>query len=278
MQISFKEKRPTLYIVATPIGNLEDITLRALNTLKAVAVVFAEDTRVSAGLLNYYNIDTKLISYYEERKYEKIDLVMSYLNEGLDIALVSDAGTPGISDPGFELINAVIEAGYYVVSIPGAVASIAALTTSGLLMQPHLFVGFLPRKQSEIISELKKYEKLAATLIFYESPNRVKKTLNYLYEVYGDRRVVLARELTKLYETITRSTLAELKDADINIKGEYVILVEGFVKPEIINPNIIEYVDKYIEKGYTEKAAMKAAALELNISKKLVYQKYKIEK
>lgn len=277
MQTSFKDKKPTLYIVSTPIGNLEDITHRAINTLNNVEVIFAEDTRVSKRLLNHYNIKTGLTSYYEERKYEKLDLVLNYLNDGFDIALISDAGTPGISDPGYELINTVIDNGYYVVSIPGPSASIAALTTSGLAMQPHLFIGFLPRKQSEIIYELKKYETLEATLIIYESPNRVLKTLNYLYEVYGDRKVVLARELTKLYETITRTTLSKAIDLEINEKGEYVILVDGYIKEKINNPNITEYVIKYIEEGYTEKAAMKAASVELGISRREVYQKYKID-
>lgn len=276
MQVSFREKKPTLYIVSTPIGNLEDITLRALNILKEVTVVFAEDTRKSKLLFNHYNINTKLLSYYEERKYEKIDDVLKYLNEGLDIALISDAGTPGISDPGFELINKVIENGYYVVSIPGATASIAALTTSGLLMQPHLFIGFLPRKQSEINAVLNKYLTLEATLIFYESPHRVAKTLEYLYQVYGNRKVVLARELTKMFETIIRTDLKQARDLEINIKGEYVILVEGYIKDSIENPNIVEFVNKYINQGYTEKEAMKKASIELNISRREVYSEYKI--
>lgn len=277
MQISFKNKKPTLYIVSTPIGNLEDITFRAIKILNEVEVVFAEDTRVSKKLFNYYNINTKLISYYEERKYEKIENVLDYLKQGKDVALISDAGTPGISDPGFELINKVIESGYYVVSIPGVSAAITALTTSGLLMQPHLFVGFLPRKQNEIKQVLLNMSEIEATLIFYESPNRVNKTLEHLFSVLGDRKVVLARELTKLYESINRTTLGlAVLEEQIN-KGEYVILVEGYQKVEIINPDIKEYVSKYIKLGNNEKEAMRLAAKELNISRREVYQKYKID-
>lgn len=277
MQISFKNKKPTLYIVSTPIGNLEDITYRAINILKEVKVIFAEDTRNSAKLMRRYDIETNLISYYEERKYEKIDLVLNYLNEGLDVALISDAGTPGISDPGFELINKVIENNFYVVSIPGVTASISALTSSGLPMQPHLFIGFLPRKANEIKSVLNQYKELKATLIFYESPHRISNTLNYLLDVLGNRKVVLARELTKMYETFDRTTLAKAVLKEHNNKGEYVILVEGYVQLEIIDPNIKSYVLKYIELGHSEKEAMKLAAIELNITRREVYQKYKIE-
>lgn len=277
MQISFKEKKPTLYIVSTPIGNLEDITFRAINILNSVKVIFAEDTRNSAKLMRNYNIKTNLISYYEERKYEKIDIVLSYLNDGHDVALISDAGTPGISDPGFELINKIIENNFYVVSIPGVTASITALTSSGLSMQPHLFIGFLPRKQNEINYIINQYKELKATLIFYESPHRISKTLNYLYEVLGNRQVVLARELTKMFETFDRTTLKDAINKEHNSKGEYVILVEGFTSNEIINPNIKDYVLKYLTLGHSEKEAMKLAAIELNITRREVYQKYKIE-
>lgn len=277
MQTSFKDKKPTLYIVSTPIGNLEDITYRAINILNEVSVVFAEDTRVSSKLFKHYGIKTNLISYYEERKYEKIDLVLDQLKAGLDVALISDAGTPGISDPGFELIEKVIENNFYVVSIPGATASIAALTSSGLKMQPHLFVGFLPRKESEIKSVLNEYRTVKATLIFYESPHRITKTLKSLLACLGNRKVVLARELTKMFETLDRTNLEEAINKEHNIKGEYVILVEGYVKEAIINPDINAYVDKYIKQGFSEKEAMRLTANELNISRRDVYQKIKVE-
>lgn len=275
-QVSFKNNKKTLYLVSTPIGNLEDITYRAINTLNSVSIVFAEDTRTSSILFKHYNINTKMISYHEHEKYDKIDLVLNYLKNGEDVALISDAGTPGISDPGFELVEKVIEQGFNVVSIPGATASITALTSSGLLMQPHLFVGFLPRKTNEIKFELNKYINLKATLIIYESPFRVKNTLKMLHEVYGNRRVVLARELTKLFETITRTTLLESLDLDINTKGEYVILVEGYIEEEI-KLSIEELYEKYDNEGYKEKVIFEKIAKDLNISKKDVYQKIKID-
>jgi len=273
-QVSFKNNKKTLYLVSTPIGNLDDITYRAIKILNNVAVVFAEDTRTSSVLFKHYDINTKMISYHEHEKYDKIDLVLNYLNSGEDVALISDAGTPGISDPGFELVDKVIDNGFNVVSIPGATASITALTSSGLLMQPHLFIGFLPRKTNEIKSELNKYINLKATLIIYESPFRVKNTLKILYECYGDRRVVLARELTKLFETITRTTLARSLDLEINTKGEYVILVEGY-KEEKVNLSIEELYEKYNNEGYKEKVIFEKIAKDLNISKRDVYQKLK---
>lgn len=273
-QVSFKNDKKTLYLVSTPIGNLEDITFRAINILNTVEVVFAEDTRTSSVLFKHYDINTKMISYHEHEKYDKIDLVLNYLNSGEDVALISDAGTPGISDPGFELVEKVVDNGFNVVSIPGATASITALTSSGLLMQPHLFIGFLPRKTNEIKSELNKYINLKATLIIYESPFRVKNTLKMLYECYGDRRVVLARELTKLFETITRTTLARSLDLEINTKGEYVILVEGY-KEEKVNLSIEELYEKYNNEGYKEKVIFEKIAKDLNISKRDVYQKLK---
>lgn len=276
MQKSFTEKKPTLYIVSTPIGNLEDITYRAVNILKEVEVIFAEDTRTSGILLKHYDIDTPQKSYYEHKKFEKVHDVISYLEKGHDVALISDAGTPGISDPGLELIKHVIESNYYVVSIPGATASISALTSSGLDMQPHLFVGFLPRKEGEMKRELTKYIKLDATMIFYESPYRVQKTLLRMYEVFGNRKVVLAREITKLYETYIRTTLEDAVMMEHNLKGEYVILVEGFRQKEIQNPDIIKMVDNYKNLGLDEKEAMRRVAEDINVSRRDIYQKYKI--
>ncbi|HKL95527.1 MAG TPA: 16S rRNA (cytidine(1402)-2'-O)-methyltransferase [Haploplasma sp.] len=277
MQVSFKDKKPTLYLVATPIGNLDDITFRAIETLKNVEVIFAEDTRTSGILMKHFNISTKLSSYHDHQKYDKIDDVINYLKSGFDVALISDAGTPGISDPGYELIEAVISNGFYVVSIPGAVASITALVSSGLQIQPHSFIGFLPRKNSEINTFLNKYKELDQTLIFYESPFRVSKTLSIMYEVFGDRKVVISKELTKIYETIIRTTLKEAVTLDINTKGEYIIMVEGFDHSNVELPSIMELYDKYLKTNMNEKDILKQIALDLNISKKEVYQKVKID-
>ena len=277
MQISFKDKKPTLYLVATPIGNLDDMTFRAIDTLKNVEVIFAEDTRTSGILMKHFNITTKLSSYHDHQKYDKIDDVIKYLKDGFDVALISDAGTPGISDPGYELIEAVIDNDFYVVSIPGAVASITALVSSGLQIQPHSFIGFLPRKNSEIKTFLNKYKELDQTLIFYESPFRVSKTLSVMYDVFGNRKVVISRELTKIYETIIRTTLKKAITLDINTKGEYIIMVEGFDNSNIELPSIMELYDKYLKTDMNEKDILKQIAVDLNISKKEVYQKIKID-
>ncbi|WP_162140327.1 16S rRNA (cytidine(1402)-2'-O)-methyltransferase [Haploplasma axanthum] len=276
MQVSFKDKKPTLFLVATPIGNLEDITFRAIETLKNVSVVFAEDTRTSGVLLKHYNIETKLSSYHEHEKFDKIANVLEYLNNGDDVALISDAGTPGISDPGYELVKAVIDNGYYVVSIPGAVASINALVSSGLLIQPHLFLGFLPRKQGEINTFLDKYKKVDATLIIYESPFRISKTLEYIYKCYGNRDVVLARELTKVYETIIRTDLETAISMEHSNKGEYIILISGYVEEET-SETIESLFNKYLKDNIDEKEIFKLIAKDLNISKKDVYKKLKID-
>lgn len=277
MQVSFKDKKPTLYLVPTPIGNLEDMTFRAIETLKKVEVVFAEDTRVSGILLKHFNISTKLSSYHDHERHDKIPSVINYLKEGFDVALISDAGTPGISDPGYELINAVIEENFYVVSIPGAVASITALVSSGLKMQPHTFIGFLPRKNSEMNFELKRLSKLGSTLIFYESPFRVKKTLESLLEVLGNRKVVISKELTKIYEMIIRTTLEEAVLMDISTKGEYIIMVEGYTSNEEKLPSIMELYNQYKDQGINEKEVFKLIATELKIPKREVYQKIKID-
>ncbi|MCR1808653.1 16S rRNA (cytidine(1402)-2'-O)-methyltransferase [Haploplasma modicum] len=277
MQESFRNDKKTLYLVSTPIGNLKDITYRAVEVLSNVEVIFAEDTRTSMRLLSHYNIKTKMKSYHEHNKLEKENDVLWYLENGFDVALISDAGTPGISDPGFEIANKVIEKGFNVSSIPGATASMTALVSSGLKMQPNLFLGFLPRKESEITLFLNKYLTVDATLIFYESPFRIDKTINYLFEILGDRRVVIARELTKIYETFIRTTLKEAIKMDFINKGEYVILVEGFIQEES-NLSVIDLFVKYQKLGLDDMTNMKLIAKELGISKREVYDKIKTNK
>ncbi|WP_026392062.1 16S rRNA (cytidine(1402)-2'-O)-methyltransferase [Haploplasma modicum] len=277
MQESFRNDKKTLYLVSTPIGNLKDITYRAVEVLSNVEVIFAEDTRTSMRLLSHYNIKTKMKSYHEHNKLEKENDVLWYLENGFDVALISDAGTPGISDPGFEIANKVIEKGFNVSSIPGATASMTALVSSGLKMQPNLFLGFLPRKESEITLFLNKYLTVDATLIFYESPFRIDKTINYLFEILGDRRVVIARELTKIYETFIRTTLKEAIKIEFINKGEYVILVEGFIQEES-NLSVIDLFVKYQKLGLDDMTNMKLIAKELGISKREVYDKIKTNK
>lgn len=219
----------TLYIVATPIGNLEDITLRAIRILREVTLIAAEDTRKSGMLLAHLGIDTPMTSYFEHNKISKLERILSALLSG-DVALISDAGTPGISDPGYELIRAVLAEGYTVVPIPGASAAISALSASGLPTERFTFIGFLPRKGKERQSLLAHYATVAETLILYEAPHRIRDTIGDLVTHFGaDRPVVMAREVTKRFEEFWRGTLAEAA-GHLEVqepRGEYTVLLGG---------------------------------------------------
>lgn len=219
---------PTLYLVPTPIGNLEDITLRALRILREVRLIAAEDTRTTRKLLTHYAITTPLTSYHEHNKLAKLDAVLDALDVG-DVALVSDAGTPGVSDPGYELVKAALERGITVVPLPGASAVIAALVASGLPTDRFLFVGFLPRKDKALRDALAGLRDERATLIAYESPNRLAATLDAVREVLGDRPVAVARELTKLFEEIRRGPAGEVLAhyREHPPKGEITLVIGG---------------------------------------------------
>ena len=231
IQKSFKGQTPygKLYLVATPIGNLDDMTFRAIQTLKEVDWIAAEDTRNTGLLLKHFDISTKQISFHEHNAKEKIPDLIGFLKAGQSIAQVSDAGLPSISDPGHDLVKAAIEEEIVVVTVPGASAGISALIASGLAPQPHIFYGFLPRKsgQQKQFFDLKK--DYPETQIFYESPHRVADTLKNMLKVYGDRSVVLVRELTKIYEEYKRGNISELLEsiADTPLKGECLLIVEG---------------------------------------------------
>lgn len=221
-----------LYIVATPIGNLNDITLRALDVLKQVALIAAEDTRHSRKLLDAYQIETRLISVHDHNEAERAQYLCELLSQGQDIALISDAGTPLISDPGYKLVRAVRDAGFDVIAIPGPCAAVAALSVAGLPTDRFLFVGFLPSKQQARRTLLESLQGEAATLVFYESPKRIVESLQDMVLVLGGaREAVIAKELTKAFETVTSATLAELVDwlqEDANHqRGEFVVLVQG---------------------------------------------------
>lgn len=277
MQKSFKEDKATLYVVATPIGNLKDITLRAIDILNEVDYILAEDTRTSSVLLSHYNIKKRVMSYHEFNKMDQENQIISDLNEGKHIALISDAGTPGISDPGYEIIQRVIEEGFHVVSIPGASAILAALVTSGLVIQPFTFIGFLPRKLSEQKEVLKHYISRSETLVIYESPLRIQKTLQTLYDVLGNRRLSIARELTKAFETIIRTTLREATTMEMNLKGEYVIIIEGNQETDKPMLDIKSHYLELIKEGYPSKEAMKIVATKHNVPKNEVYRMVKID-
>jgi len=219
----------TLYIVSTPIGNREDITLRALRILKEVDLIAAEDTRHTGLLLRHYGIQRPLTSYFEENELKKRDFILSKLKQGDRIALVSDAGTPGISDPGFRLIQLAIENQIPVIPIPGPSAVIAALSVSGLPTDSFLFKGFLPHKIKKRRDLLKELEDVRETLIFYESPHRISETLRDIYEVLGDREIVLTRELTKIYEEVLRGKVTEIQNqiGGRKLKGEITVVISG---------------------------------------------------
>jgi 16S rRNA (cytidine1402-2'-O)-methyltransferase len=273
MQKSFKDEKPTLYIVSTPIGNLKDMTYRAVEILNQVDLILAEDTRTSGVLLNHYHIKKPMLSYHEFNKDDQKDRILNMLAEGKNLALISDAGTPGISDPGYEIIQDVIQANYHVVSIPGSSAILAALVTSGLVIQPFTFIGFLSRKNSIAKQTLISYQHRIETLVIYESPNRIQKTLEVLYECLGNRRISIARELTKAFETIIRTTLEEACQMEHNPKGEYVIIVEGNTQKETFEDETIdEHFQRYMDLGHSEKDAIKAVAKDRKIPKNDVYQ------
>jgi len=264
-----------LYVVATPIGNLEDITLRALRVLKEVDLIAAEDTRHSLKLLNHYGIEKPLLSYWSEREKVRSEEVISHLKAGRSVALISDAGTPGISDPGAVLIRRAIEEGIEIIPVPGPSALIAALSVSGLPAEEFLFCGFLPPRKTERLRKLEelKYEK--RTVVFYEAPHRLLETVEDMIEVFGDRKVMIAKELTKLHEKIMRGTLKDVysKLQDSVIAGEYVIVLEG--SPGMITSieEALEEVKALMKKGMGRKEAVRIISGLYNISSKELYDR-----
>lgn len=268
-----------LYLIPTPIGNLDDITVRSLNLLKEVDIVLCEDTRVTVSLLSKYGIKKKLIScheYNEDKvKYEVVEL----LKEGKKIGLVTDQGSPIISDPGFNVVNEVIKNNLSVIGLPGATAFVPALISSGIFPSKFLFYGFLNAKDTKQVQELKTLQYFPYTLIFYEAPHRIKNTLNNMYQVFGDRKICLARELSKLYEEYIRGTISEVVEQVDSIKGEIVLIVEGNTQKVDYNDlDILEHVNLYIEDGLTEKDAIKKVAKERNVAKSIIYKEYHTRK
>lgn len=276
---SFKSAEGTLYLVATPIGNMEDMTFRAVNTLKEADLILAEDTRVTGLLLSHFEIASRQMSFHEHNAAEKIPEIMERLKQGEKIAQVSDAGLPSISDPGHDLVKAAIAADIPVVTVPGASAGISALIASGLAPQPHIFYGFLPRKsgqQKDFFQQKKAYPE---TQIFYESPHRVKATLANLLEVYGDRQVVITRELTKIYEEYLRGPVSEVLDylAENDLKGECIILVAGAeeVAPELAeHQTASQLVAELVAQGMKANAAIKQVAKTYGLNRQDVYKEY----
>lgn len=267
----------TLYIVATPIGNLADITLRAIETLKNVDLIAAEDTRVTRNLLSHYNIETPMTPYHEHSLSRKLDEILQKLRAGGDVAIVSDAGTPGISDPGHELIVQAIENGVRVQSIPGPSAVITALVVSGLPSYRFAFDGFPPRKPSDRRAFFCSLKDEARTMVFYESPVRLLSTLKDMLATFGDRRICVLREATKLFEETFRGTVesAIRRFTEVSAKGEITIVLEGCAaesKPPS-EGDIDSTLTSLLESGLSERDAAREAAALLSIPKKKVYQR-----
>lgn len=277
-----------LYLCATPIGNLSDISERCIEIFNSVDLIAAEDTRRTAGLLNHLGISKPLTSYHEHNKREKGKYIIRLLEEGKNVAQVSDAGTPAISDPGEDLVRLCIDRGITVTSIPGPVAGINALILSGLSTARYAFEGFLSVNKRHRAEHLESVKNDTHTLIFYEAPHKLKNTLADMCRVFGgERRIVLARELTKVHEEILRMTIAEAVQyyEEINPKGEFVLVVEGAAESQTAEENkwweeldIISHVNKYISEGMTSKEAIKKTADDRDIPKREVYNEYHKDK
>ena len=273
-----------LCLVATPIGNLDDITYRAIKILKEVDVIAAEDTRHTLKLLNHFNISKPLISYYKQTEGIKTNILIEKLLKGENIAIVSDAGTPGISDPGEEIVKRSIEENIQIIPIPGACALINAIIASGLKTREFIFLGFLPVNKKEKTEKLNEIKNLKQTLIFYESPHKLINTLENMKEILGNREIVLARELTKLHEEFVYGKISDIIGKKLNPKGEFVIVVEGSKKgredekTDILNSmNLEDHFQYYEKQNYSKKDIIKQIAKDRKTSKNEIYQ-YFIEK
>lgn len=274
----------TLYLVATPIGNLADITHRALQVLKDVDLIACEDTRHTHKLLQHYGITTKTVSYHEHNEQQRTTQLIDQLKRGSDIAVVSDAGTPSISDPGYRLVRAAIENGVAVVPVPGPSALISALIAAGLPTDEFFFAGFLPSRTNARRTRLSELRTVPGTLIFYEAPHRLATTLKDAYEILGERDAVVARELTKLHEEIKRGRLSELasyfEDGD-KARGEIVLLIDRNVIADTTvktETSIAALVDRFEQEGMDHRAALKKAARELGLSRAEAYRRLVAER
>ncbi|MFP7737897.1 16S rRNA (cytidine(1402)-2'-O)-methyltransferase [Priestia aryabhattai] len=278
-------ERGVLYLVPTPIGNLEDMTFRAIRILKEADYIAAEDTRQTKKLCNHFEIDTPITSYHEHNKHTKSEQLLSDLNSQKNIALVSDAGMPCISDPGYELVVSAVKEGYTVVPLPGPNAALTALIASGLPTGQFYFYGFLNRNKKQRKEQLQKLQYIKESMIFYEAPHRLKETLKSIEEILGNRSIVLCRELTKRYEEFLRGSVLEAiewTDAT-DVRGEFCLILEGTNEEAPDESNlwweqltVIEHVDYYIEEGLSNKEAIKQAAKDRDVSKRDIYSEYHV--
>ena len=264
-----------LYLVPTPIGNMEDITFRSLKVLKDVEVIFSEDTRVTQNLLNYFEIKKRLIALHDHNESIVKEEVLSYLEQGVNVAIVTDRGTPIISDPGYKTVSYVSKKGYSVVALPGACAFVPALIVSGINPQPFTFYGFLDSKIEKRKKELLSLKFVTNTLIFYEAPHRILQTMKLMLEIFGDREVSLSREITKKFESVYRGNITDLLPTLNEIKGEFVIVVSGFEKSiDDRQFGVVEQVEFYINNGMDKMEAIKVVAREREMKKNDVYAMY----
>ncbi len=266
---------PSVYLVPTPIGNLEDMTFRAIDTLKMVDVIFSEDTRVTLQLLNHFDIKNRLIALHDHNEDVVKEKVLSYLKEGKNVAIVTDRGSPIISDPGYKTVKFLKDNGFNVVGLPGACAFVPALIASSISSEHFTFYGFLSSKESQVKKELDYLKDSEYTLVFYEAPHRIVKTLGLMLEIFGDRYISISREISKLHESVYVGLISDaLKNTD-EFKGEFVIVVSPADDEDISdNMTIIESVNMYIRTGLTCMEAIKKVAKERKIPKNEVYKEY----
>lgn len=273
-QKSFENGRPTLYLVPTPIGNLNEMNPRAIDILKQVDVIACEDTRTSGQLLKHFDIHNRLIAYHNFNEESSANGIMDLLEEGKDIALISDAGYPLINDPGQKIVSIATEAGFNVVPVSGPSAFLNALVASGLVAQPFIFIGFLPQSHSDRVKKLKEYQNYPMTMIFYEAPHRIEKCLKDCLEVFGDRKMTLARELTKMHEEFLRGSITEILEVIDELRGEMVIVMEGnHEEPSkaIDMSDVVRMVNESIKAGMSTRDAIKDIATKTGIKKNKIY-------
>lgn len=273
-QKSFENEKPTLYLVPTPIGNLNEMTPRAIDILNSVDVIACEDTRNSGQLLKHFGISKRLIAYQNFNEASSTKGIINLLSQGNNVALISDAGYPLINDPGQRVVSEVTALGYNVVPISGCSAFLNALVASGLIAQPFIFIGFLPPSTHECVKKLRLYQSYPMTLIMYEAPHRIEKMLQSCLDVLGDRHICIARELTKVHEEFIRGTISEILPIASELKGEMVVVIEGNqddYEKDVDMGQILNMVNTSIESGMSTSAAIKEVAKQTGISKNQIY-------
>ncbi len=276
-QHSFENEMPTLYLVPTPIGNLNEMSPRAIDILKTVDVIACEDTRTSGQMLKHYEIHSHLIAYHNFNEEASANGILDLLSEGKNVALISDAGYPLINDPGQRIVSLASSAGYNVVPVSGPSAFLNAVVASGLVAQPFIFIGFLPQQHSDRVKKLKEYTAYPMTMVFYEAPHRIEKCLQDCMDVFGDRQMVLARELTKVHEEFLRGKISEILPIVSELKGEMVIVMDGNhedYSKDVDMSAIMDMVQESINAGLSTKDAIKETAARTGIAKNKIYEEF----